>query len=82
MEHELRELGNRLMKEMFDEWKEAVDEGGVGGDPQVNALDVLDGMNNVEMLAVMYVTATAGEAFASVMDEIAECVVENEWAWQ
>ena len=82
MEYELRELGNRLMNELHKEWKEAVDEGGLGGDPIDNSIDVLDGMNNIERLAVLYVTATVGEAFESVMDEVAECVRTRNWAFQ
>ena len=81
-EYELREYGKRLMEELYREYIEAVEDGGPGADPYDNSIDVLDGMNNVEVLAVMYVTATEGEAFESVREEIAECVRNHSWAWQ
>lgn len=82
MEYELRELGNRIMSELHKEWKEAVDDGGLGGDPIDNSYDVLDGMNNIELLAVLYVTANVGEAFEAVTDDVAECVRNRTWAFQ
>lgn len=82
MDYELRKLGNRVMHELHREWKEAVDAGGLGGDPIDNSVDVLDGMSNIELLAVMYVTATAGEAFQAVTDEVAECIRNRDWAFQ
>lgn len=82
MDYELRKYGNRIMHELHKEWKEAVDAGGLGGDPVDNSVDVLDGMNNIELLAVMYVTGTADSAFDSVLDEVAECVRNRSWAFQ
>lgn len=82
MEYELRELGKRLMRELHKEWREAVDEGGPGGDPLDNSFDVLDGMSDLECLAVMYVTATVGWAFESVFEDVAECVRNGNWAFQ
>lgn len=82
MDYELRKYGNRIMHELYREWKEAVDAGGLGGDPIDNSVDVFDGMNNMELLAVMYVTGTASTAFSSVLDEVAECVRNRSWAFQ
>lgn len=82
MEYKLRKLGCRLMEELHKEWKEAVDEGGPGGEPIENSIAVLDGMNNMEMLAVIYATCTTSDAFKAVLDEVAECVRNRDWAFQ
>ena len=82
MEYRLRKLGCRLMEELHKEWKEAVDAGGLGGDPIDNSVDVLDGMNNIEMLAVIYATCTTSDAFEAVADEVADCVRNRDWAFQ
>lgn len=82
MEYKLRKLGCRLMEELHKEWKEAVDAGGLGGDPIVNSVDVLDGMSNIERLAVIYATCTTSDAFKAVADEVAECVRNRDWAFQ
>ena len=82
MEYRLRKLGCRLMEELHKEWKEAVDAGGLGGDPSDNSVDVLDGMNNIEMLAVIYATCTTSDAFEAVADEVADCVRNRDWAFQ
>lgn len=82
MDYELRKYGNRIMHELYREWKEAVDDGGLGGDPIDNSVDVLDGMNNMELLAVMYVTGTAGAAFDSVIDKVADCIRNRNWMFR
>ena len=63
MENELRELGNRLMRLIAEDKTE----------PR------LDGLSNVDVLALIYVTGTAGEALASVADEIEECADNGTW---
>lgn len=70
MEHELKELGKSLMKQMHEEYME---------DEELYVTDVMDGMNVIEQLAVMFVTGTAGEAFERVADEVGECVVDNQY---
>lgn len=70
MEYELRELGKRLMQLMHDEYMD--DEGR-------RVSDVMDGMNNIEKLAVLYVTGEAGEAFDCVAEEVGECIKTNEY---
>lgn len=82
MDYELRKLGNRVMQELHREYSDAVSDGGPGSDPVENSIDVLDGMNNVEMLAVMYATATVRDAFLNVADEVAECIRNHDWAFQ
>ena len=67
MEQELREIGNRLMEQLREEYEQSDD-----GDFEY-------GMNNVEMLAVLYVTGTVGEAFCAVMEDIDDCVSNNVW---
>lgn len=82
MDYELRKLGNRVMHELHREYSDAVNNGGPGSDPVENSIDVLDGMTNVEMLAVMYATATVRDAFLNVADEVAECIRNHDWAFQ
>lgn len=70
MEHELRELGKRLMRQMHDEYE---------SDEELTVSEVMDGMNAIEQLAVLYVTGEVGEAFERVADEVGECIVTNQY---
>ena len=79
MEHELRKFGCHIMEQLYKEYTDLVDE---GCDPDDSAYNVLDNMNSIEMLAVIYATCTTSDAFASVIDEIAECVSNRNWAFQ
>lgn len=79
MDYELRKYGNRIMHELHKEWLEELDKEGPDGNRVSKSMDVLDGMNNMELLAVMYVTGTAGAAFDSVIDKVADCIRNHNW---
>lgn len=69
MEHELYELGKRLIKQMADEYR---------SDPNgPNQYEVMDGLNNYEALAVIWAAGAVGTAFEAAADEIAACITEE-----
>ena len=69
MEHELLELGKRLIKQMAEEYR--ADNNGP------NQYEVMDGMNNLECLAVIWAAGAVGTAFEAAADEIAACITEE-----
>ena len=84
MDYELRKYGNRIMHELRKEWLESLEEDGSGGDRVDKSIAVLDGMNNMELLAVMYVTGTAGVAFNTdaVISKVADCIRNRNWMFR
>ena len=68
MEHEILELGKRLIAQMAKEYRK--DEHGP------NQYELMDGMNNFECLAVIWAAGAVGTAFEAAADEIAACITE------
>lgn len=75
-------LGNALMEALREEWCEVVSRNDSDFDEYRDSFALVDGVGGVGLLAILYVTATAQDAYDSVVERVAECVRNDSWRYK